>query len=80
MRIRFNMFTATMKAIGWRENRNGHKTRVYDKPRTPYQRVTDAGVLSPAKAAELEPCATPSARSQSRPTPVPLPRAWTVLV
>lgn len=31
-----------------------HKTRVYDKPRTPYQRVTDSGVLPPAKAAELE--------------------------
>jgi hypothetical protein len=52
-RIRFNMLTATKKAIGWRENRNGHKTRVYDQPRTPYQRVTDSGVLTPGKAAEL---------------------------
>jgi hypothetical protein len=53
VRIRFNMFTATKKAIGWRENRNGHKTRRYDKPRTPYQRVIDAAVLTPAKSAEL---------------------------
>ena len=53
VRIRFNMFTATKKAIGWRENRNGHKTRIYDKPRTPYQRVIDAAVLTPAKSAEL---------------------------
>ena len=48
------MFTATKKVIGWRENRNGHKTRIYDRPRTPYQRVTDTGVLTPAKAAELQ--------------------------
>jgi hypothetical protein len=41
VRIRFNMFTATKKAIGWRENRNGHKTCIHDKPRTLYQRVTD---------------------------------------
>lgn len=54
VRIRFNMFAATKKAIGWRENRKSHKTRIYDKARTPYQRVTDAGVLTPAKAAELE--------------------------
>lgn len=40
VRIRLNMFTATTKAIGWRSNRNGKKTRVYDKPRTPYQRVS----------------------------------------
>jgi hypothetical protein len=28
VRLRFNMFTATKKAIGWRENRNGHETPV----------------------------------------------------
>ncbi|MCU1561808.1 MAG: Integrase family protein [Arthrobacter sp.] len=53
VRVRFNMFTATKKAIGWRENRNGHKTRLYDKPRTPYQRVIDTAVLTPGKADEL---------------------------
>lgn len=53
VRVRLNMFTATTKAIGWRSNRNGKNTRVYDAPRTPYQRVLDTGVLTPAKAAEL---------------------------
>lgn len=54
VRIRFNMFTATTKAVGWRVNRNGKATRVYDKPRTPFQRVIDSGVLTDAKRAELE--------------------------
>jgi transposase InsO family protein len=53
VRIRLNMFTATTKAIGWRENKHGKKTRVYDKPRTPYQRLTDSGTLSPAQTEEL---------------------------
>lgn len=46
VRIRLNMFTATTKAIGWRSNKNGKNTRVYDKPRTPYQRVLDSGVMN----------------------------------
>lgn len=54
VRIRFNMFTATTKAIGWRRNRNGNAVRVYDKPRTPYLRVLDSDVLSQQKRAELE--------------------------
>lgn len=54
VRIRFNMFTATTKAVGWRVNRNGKAVRVYDKPRTPYQRVIDSGVLSNGKQTELE--------------------------
>jgi hypothetical protein len=35
VRVRLNMFTATTKAIGWRSNKHGKKTRIYDKPRTP---------------------------------------------
>lgn len=54
VRIRFNMFTATTKAIDWRVNRNGKATRVYDAPRTPYQRVLESGVLTEQKQAELE--------------------------
>ncbi|MCH1883256.1 transposase [Agrococcus sp. ARC_14] len=54
VRIRFNMFTATTKAIGWRVNRNGKATRVYDAPRTPFQRVIESGILSDQKRAELE--------------------------
>lgn len=54
VRIKLNMFTGTTKAIGYRSNRNGHNVRVYDKPRTPYQRVLDSGVLTTAKTAELK--------------------------
>jgi hypothetical protein len=53
VRVRLNLFTATTKAIGWRSNKHGKKTRIYDKPRTPYQRVLDSGILTKAKAAEL---------------------------
>lgn len=53
VRIRLNLFTATTKAIGWRSNKHGKKTRIYDKPRTPYQRVLDSGILTDAKATEL---------------------------
>jgi hypothetical protein len=53
VRVRLNMFTATTKAIDWRSNKHGKKTRVYDKPRTPYQRVIDSGVMTTAKAAEF---------------------------
>jgi hypothetical protein len=53
VRIRLNLFTATTKAIGWRSNKHGKKTRIYDKPRTPYQRVIDSGILTDAKKAEL---------------------------
>lgn len=53
VRIRLNMFTATTKAIDWRENKHGKKTRVYDKPRTPYQRLTNSGVLTAAQTESL---------------------------
>ncbi len=54
VRIRFNMFTATTKATGWRVNRNGKAIRVDDAPRTPFRRVIDGGVLTDKKRAELE--------------------------
>ena len=53
VRVRLNMFTATTKAVDWRSNKHGKKTRVYDKPRTPYQRVLDSGVLESDSPAEL---------------------------
>lgn len=53
VRVRLNLFTATTKAVGWRSNKHGKKTRIYDKPRTPYQRVIDSGILTEPKAAEL---------------------------
>ncbi|WP_051479069.1 DDE-type integrase/transposase/recombinase, partial [Arthrobacter sp. H5] len=53
VRVRLNLFTATTKAVGWRSNKHGKKARIYDKPRTPYQRVLDSGILSQDKATEL---------------------------
>ena len=53
VRVRLNFFTATTKAIGWRSNKHGKKTRIYDKPRTPYHRVIDSGILTETKATEL---------------------------
>lgn len=53
VRVRLNLFTATTKAVGWRSNKHGKKTRIYDKPRTPYHRVIDSGILTETKAAEL---------------------------
>ena len=53
VRLRLNLFTATTKAIGWRSNRNGKNVRVYDKPRTPYQRVIDSGILTSDKILDL---------------------------
>jgi hypothetical protein len=53
VRVRLNMFTATTKAIDWRSNKHGKKTRVYDKPRTQYQRVLNSGILTPERVTEL---------------------------
>lgn len=53
VRVRLNLFTGTTKAIGYRTNRNGKSVRVYDKPRTPHQRLIDSGALTAAKTAEL---------------------------
>lgn len=53
VRVRLNLFTGTTKAIGYRTNRNGRNVRVYDKPRTPHQRLLDSGALTAEKTAEL---------------------------
>ena len=55
VRVRLNLFTATTKAIGWRGNKHGKKTHVYDMPRAPHQRVNDSGIMTVEKATE---CAT----------------------
>ncbi|KUF08076.1 hypothetical protein AUL38_06220 [Leucobacter sp. G161] len=54
VRIRLNMFTATTKAIGYRSNQNGKNVRVYDVPRTPFQRVIDSGVLAEEQVTQLQ--------------------------
>jgi len=50
---RLNYFTPTVKPIGWATDAAGRRKRLYDKPKTPCQRLIDAGVLSPAQQAEL---------------------------
>jgi hypothetical protein len=50
---RLNYLTPTKKPIGFGTDRNGRRTRVYDKPSTPLERLLAAKVLSPAQQAEL---------------------------
>lgn len=50
---RLNYLTPTKKPIDWATDTVGRRTRVYDKPRTPYQRLLDAGILNPTQQAEL---------------------------
>ncbi len=42
------------KATGWTHTSAGRKKRTYDKPRTPYQRLTDAGTFDDKTYARLE--------------------------
>jgi len=50
---RLNYLTPTKKPVGFGTDRNGRRTRLYDKPATPLDRLLAAGVLSPARQAEL---------------------------
>jgi hypothetical protein len=43
---RKNHLLPCVKAVGWTTTCSGRKKRLYDKPRTPYQRMLDSGVLS----------------------------------
>lgn len=52
--LKMNYFTPTRKPIGWKENTNGHRKRLYDAPATPYQRLIKAQILSPQQYADLE--------------------------
>lgn len=50
---RLNFFTPTKKPVGWGEDKNGRRKRIYDKPATPFDRLIASGVLSPAQQAEM---------------------------
>jgi len=50
---RLNYLTPTRKPVGFGTDRNGRRTRLYDKPRTPLDRLLAAKVLAPAQEAEL---------------------------
>jgi hypothetical protein len=43
--LRLNFFTPTKKPVGYTTTAHGRKKRIYDKPKTPYQRMHDSGVL-----------------------------------
>lgn len=51
--LKTNFFTPTKKPMGWETDGQGRRRRVYDAPRTPYQRLLDAGVLSTAQEQAL---------------------------
>jgi hypothetical protein len=50
---RLNSTTPTKKPIGFGSDRNGKRTRIYDTPATPLQRLLTANVLSQAQQDEL---------------------------
>ena len=43
--LRLNFFTPTKKAVGYSTTADGRRTRIYDKPATPWQRLQTSGVL-----------------------------------
>lgn len=51
---RKNHLLPCVKATGWTHTTAGRKKRIYDKPRTPYQRLLDAGVLDEKTRTRLE--------------------------
>ncbi|MFT4228928.1 MAG: integrase, partial [Microbacterium sp.] len=50
---RKNFLLPCVKATSWTHTSAGRKKRVYDKPRTPYQRLLDTGTLDAAAAERL---------------------------
>ena len=50
---RLNYLTPTKKPVGFGSSRDGRRTRLYDKPATPLDRLLASGVLSPAQQTEL---------------------------
>jgi hypothetical protein len=50
---RLNYLTPTKKPVGFGTDRNGHRTRLYDTPATPLDRLIAAQVLSPKQEADL---------------------------
>lgn len=47
--LKMNFFTPTKKPVGWVSDGQGRRRRVYDEPRTPYQRLLDSGIFSRAQ-------------------------------
>ncbi|QAY61775.1 transposase [Microbacterium protaetiae] len=49
--LRLNFFTPTKKPTGYATTAGGRRKRLYDTPKTPWQRVLDSGVLTTTQAA-----------------------------
>ncbi len=49
--LRLNFFTPTKKAVGYHTTASGRRRRVYDSPKTPWQRVMESGILDPEQQA-----------------------------
>jgi hypothetical protein len=43
--LRLNFFTPTKKPVGYTTTADGRKKRIYDKPKTPWQRLQASGVI-----------------------------------
>ncbi|RRD46784.1 DDE-type integrase/transposase/recombinase [Arachnia propionica] len=52
--LRLNFFTPTRKPIGYTTNKHGRRARIYDQPRTPWQRVLDTGILTPEQTTTIQ--------------------------
>lgn len=52
--LKMNFFTPTKKPVGWETDGQGRRRRVYDDPKTPYQRLLDSGVLSKPQERALQ--------------------------
>jgi len=50
---RLNFFTPTKKPTGWTTDAVGRRQRLYDAPVSPYKRLLDSEILSPAQQQEL---------------------------
>ncbi len=51
--MRLNFFTPTRKPIEYTTTADGRRRRVYDDPKTPWQRVRDADILTGDQIAEV---------------------------
>jgi len=52
--LRLNFFTPTKKPTGYTTAANGRRTRVYDQPQTPWQRVRSSGLLTKKNMSHVE--------------------------
>ena len=61
---RLNYLTPTKKPVGYSTDRAGRPKRLYDTPRTPFERLLAAGVLSPTQIAEMTAYSIGSTRAE----------------